>query len=144
MMARRSSAILDDAAAAYHPTDDDAAAILSRAVDPSGQFGWTQTLEELYVYVPVRPRIVRKGVNVLATQSTDHHWFTVIVDTIPRVHAQLAAPVQCALLDWEIAAQKESSPFYTRAVLATSTGPSMEVCITLVKQAPARWGSLFS
>ncbi|ETV65587.1 hypothetical protein H257_17740 [Aphanomyces astaci] len=72
VMARRSSAILDDAAAAYHPTDDDATAILSRAVDPSGQFGWTQTLEELYVYVPVRPRIVRKGVNVLATQSTDH------------------------------------------------------------------------
>ncbi|ETV90719.1 hypothetical protein H310_14556 [Aphanomyces invadans] len=143
-MARRASSILDNAAATFLPTDDTAAAILSRFVDPSGRYGWTQTLEELYVYVPVRPRIVRKGVNVLATQSSDHtHWFTVIVDTIPRVHAQLAAHVKCASLDWDIAAQKESSPFYSRAVLPTATEPSMEVCITLAKAVPGHWATLF-
>ncbi|KAH9089197.1 hypothetical protein Ae201684P_001403 [Aphanomyces euteiches] len=65
---RRGSTFLDEATAAFTVQ---ASPILSRTVDPSKEYGWTQTEEELYIYVPVRPRIVRKGVNVLATQAAD-------------------------------------------------------------------------
>ncbi|KAF0696616.1 Aste57867_12641 [Aphanomyces stellatus] len=141
---RRGSKFLDDISEHFAPTPMPEAEILSREVDASGEFGWTQTLEELYVYVPVRPRIVRKGVNVLATQKADTiHWFTVIVDTIPRVHAPLVGHVNCASLDWDIAPQKEASPFYKRAVLPEATIP-LEVCITLVKRTAGRWPTLLA
>ncbi|CAK4611599.1 unnamed protein product [Aphanomyces euteiches] len=137
---RSGSTFLDEATAAFTVQ---ASPILSRTVDPSKEYGWTQTEEELYIYVPVRPRIVRKGVNVLATQAADGtHWFTVVVDTIPRIHAKLAAMVNCKSLDWEIAPQKEASPFYTRMDLHTTSVP-MEICITLVKHTPGEyWPSL--
>ncbi|OQR88647.1 hypothetical protein THRCLA_10183 [Thraustotheca clavata] len=121
----------------------DEAVILSREVDVKHHIGWTQTLSELYVYIPVRPRIVRKGVNILATEAPDKtHWLTIIVDTIPRAHVQLTERVVCRSLDWEIAPQKEASPFYQAAITIDPNCPQ-EVCATLVKEISKQWTSLY-
>ncbi|OQR95377.1 hypothetical protein ACHHYP_00093 [Achlya hypogyna] len=120
------------------------AVILSREVDTKLGIGWTQTLSELYIYIPVRPRIVHKGVNVLATEAADKsHWLTIIVDTIPRAHVKMAGHVVCHTLDWEIAPQKEASPFYRPAITIDPSYPQ-EVCITLVKKTPMKWTALYN
>jgi hypothetical protein len=84
---RAASDILDDAMEKYtmvaaevdpHPQHGDRidenhdyvdTSMRSRHIDPSMQYGWRQTLEEIYVYIPVRHSIVRKGVNVLVTEA---------------------------------------------------------------------------
>ncbi|EQC27240.1 hypothetical protein SDRG_14956 [Saprolegnia diclina VS20] len=143
----RATSLLDAAADAFdsngrHDVPDDAT-ILSRAVDPKLRIGWTQTRSELYVYIPVRPRIVQKGVNILATEAADKsHWLTIIVDTIPRAHVRLAHRVLSRSLDWEIGPQKEASPFYAPAIAIDPAFPQ-EVVVTLVKEAAKHWSTLY-